>query len=147
VSDPRWLPDFLLVALLLFAMRFRPAWGAGAGFAVGLMTDALSPATFGAAALAHTLVGYLAGMLKAVFFTDNLLVNAMFFFAASWLRDALQISVGGLMGADAGLVRLFVRSPVDAAANTAVALAILVVFRGRLGAEEPALGPTQGGPG
>ena len=82
-------PDFLLMALVFFAMRAGPGAGAVAGFVVGLVNDALTPARFGAGALAHTVVGYLAAWARAVFFADNLLVNAGFVAAALWLRDLL----------------------------------------------------------
>ena len=55
--DARISPDFLLIALMLFAMRSSPGLAALAGFAVGLIADTLTPARFGAGALAHTLVG------------------------------------------------------------------------------------------
>src|SRR5207247_838442 len=71
--DGRAAPDFLLLALLLVAIRARPGIAALAGFVVGLVTDVLTPASFGAAALAHTVVGYLASWGRAVFFADNLL--------------------------------------------------------------------------
>jgi len=76
--DGRLAPDFLLFALVIFAMRSGPGAGAVAGFLVGLATDALSPARFGAATLADTIVGYAAAWGRAVFFADNLLVNAGF---------------------------------------------------------------------
>ena len=44
---------------MLFAMRSSPGSAALAGFCVGLIADSLTPARFGAAALAHTVVGYL----------------------------------------------------------------------------------------
>ena len=70
-------------------MRSRPGDGALAGFAVGLVNDAMTPAAFGAGALAHTVVGYLAAWGRAVFFADNLLVNAAFVAVALWVRDLL----------------------------------------------------------
>ena len=53
---PRVSPDFLLVGLMLFAMRSGPGVSAVAGFMVGLATDSLTPARFGAGPLAHTVV-------------------------------------------------------------------------------------------
>ena len=42
---PRVSPDFLLVGLMLFAMRSGPGASAVAGFLVGLAADSLTPAT------------------------------------------------------------------------------------------------------
>ena len=64
-----------------------PGRAALAGFAGGLIDDTLTPARFGAGALAHTLVGYLASWGRAVFFADNMLVNAGFVAVGLWLRD------------------------------------------------------------
>ena len=47
-------PDFLFVGLMLFAMRSRPGVGGAGRVLVGLIADSLTPARFGAAALAHT---------------------------------------------------------------------------------------------
>jgi rod shape-determining protein MreD len=58
--NARVSPDFLLIALVIFALRAGPGAGAMAGFVAGVVSDALTPAAFGAGALAHTVVGYLA---------------------------------------------------------------------------------------
>lgn len=125
----RYAPDFMLIALLFFAIRSRPGAGAVAGFLVGLLTDAVAPSGFGAGAFALTIVGFLAGWLKALVFPDNLLVNAVFVFAASWLRDALMVAASGaLRGGDLG-GRLLVVSPLDALSTAAAAVVALVIFR------------------
>ncbi|MEZ4455567.1 MAG: rod shape-determining protein MreD [Gemmatimonadales bacterium] len=56
----RAAPDFLLLAMMLVAIRSRPGGAAVAGFLFGLAADVLTPARFGAGALATTVVGYLA---------------------------------------------------------------------------------------
>jgi len=57
LGDKRIAPDFLLLALLIYTIRAQPGRSALAGFVVGLLRDALTPTSFGAGALAHTLVG------------------------------------------------------------------------------------------
>ncbi|MBP7622308.1 MAG: rod shape-determining protein MreD, partial [Gemmatimonadales bacterium] len=52
VTGP-WVPDLLLLALLLLAIRQPPGVAAVIGFAVGLVADVLTPAHFGAGILAH----------------------------------------------------------------------------------------------
>ncbi len=123
-------PDLVLVAVLFFAIRSRPGAGAAAGFVIGLLMDAVSPTAFGAGAFALTLVGYLSGWLKAVVFADNLLVNAVFVFAASWLRDILLVLAAGQLRAGAGA--LVGTSPFAALSTTAAAVVTLVIFRGWL---------------
>ena len=129
LGDFRSAPDLLLLALLVFAIRARPGEAAVAGFTVGLMVDSLTPVAFGAGALAHTSVGYLAAWGKAVFFTENLIVNAGFFFVGTWIRDLLVIVVGRHMDQTTMLWQLFFWSPIKALTTALVGVVVLVVFR------------------
>jgi rod shape-determining protein MreD len=121
-------PDFLLIALVFFAMRAGPGAGALAGFAVGVVNDALTPAAFGAGALAHTVVGYLAAWGRAVFFADNLLVNAAFVAVALWVRDLILLVASGTAEGRL-LVELTLNSPLQALSTAVLALLVLAVFR------------------
>jgi rod shape-determining protein MreD len=121
-------PDFLLIALVFFAMRAGPGPGAIAGFVVGVVNDALTPAAFGAGALAHTVVGYLAAWGRAVFFADNLLVNAAFVAVALWVRDLLLLVASGTSQGRL-LVELTLNSPLQALSTTVFALLVLAAFR------------------
>jgi rod shape-determining protein MreD len=132
LGDPRFAPDFLLVALLFFAIRVRPMAGTAAGFALGLVTDAVTPTAFGAAALAFTVVGYLAGWLKSVVFADNLLVTALFVFAAAWVRDAVEVLAAHQLSGGALAWQLLAFSPLAAVSTAVAATVTLVVFRGWL---------------
>ena len=125
-------PDLVLVALIFLAIRTRPAVGAVAGFVVGLLSDAVSPTTFGAGAFALTIVGFAAGWLKAVVFADNLLVNALIVFAASWLRDILQVAASNQLRGGALGLQLLVLSPAAALSTAAAALVALLLLRGWL---------------
>src|SRR5437868_6627554 len=120
LGDPRFAPDFLLIALLFLAIRSRPGVGAAAGFVVGILTDAVAPMAFGAAALATTLIGFGAGWIRSMFVTDNLLINALFVFAAAWLRDIIQVLASNQLEGHALLWQLAAYSPL-AAASTAIA--------------------------
>ncbi len=121
-------PDFLLMGLVFFAMRAGPGAGALAGFAVGIVNDALTPAAFGAGALAHTVVGYLAAWGRAVFFADNLLVNAAFVAAGLWLRDLVLLVASGT-GAGTLLTELTLYSPLQALTTGLFSLFVLFAFR------------------
>lgn len=126
--DARISPDFLLIALMLFAMRSTPGVAALAGFAVGLIADTLTPARFGAGALAHTLVGYLASWGRAVFFADNMLVNAGFVAAGLWLRDFIVLLSSGT-GHRQMFIELTWYSPLQALTTAGFALIVLILFR------------------
>ncbi len=128
LGGSRVSPDFLFVALMMFAMRSGAGASAVAGFVVGLSGDALTPARFGAGALAHTVVAYVASWTRAVFFADNLLVNAAFVAVGVWLRDVLVLAASG-SGDRSVLTELVVYSPLQALSSALVALVILLAFR------------------
>lgn len=124
VWDGRAAPDFLALGLILFAIRTRPGIAAIVGFVVGLVSDTLTPAKFGANALAHTVLGYTAAWGRAVFFPDNLLVNAGLFTAGIWIRNVLVLLLSATPAGQLGPA-LLVWAPLQAL-STAVAGVILV---------------------
>lgn len=126
--NARVSPDFLLIALLLYAMRDGAGAGAVAGFLVGLIEDTLTPARFGAGALAHTLVGYFAAWGRAVFFADNMLVNAAFVAGGLWFRDLIVLVTSGTDHRQL-LTELTLYSPLQALTTAGFALVVLVTFR------------------
>ena len=130
LGDPRYAPDFLLVALLFFAVRARPMAGTIAGFLLGLVSDAVAPAAFGAGAFALTVVGYAAGWLKALVFADNLLVTALFVFGAGWVRDAIEVLLARQLEGGALAWQLLVTSPLAALSTAAAAALTLLLYRG-----------------
>jgi rod shape-determining protein MreD len=106
VWDGRAAPDFLALALILFSIRTRPGVAALVGFLTGLLYDTLTPAKFGANAIAHTALGYSAAWGRAVFFPDNLLVNAGLFAGGIWLRNAIVVVLSGTSLSQIGPVLL-----------------------------------------
>lgn len=128
LPDQRLAPDFLLLALLIYTIRSQPGRSAAAGFVVGLLRDALTPASFGAGALAHTLVGFLSAWGKAVFFAENLVVVGCLFFAGTWLRNAVvALASGGLKG-DQLVWSLLVWSPLQGLTTALVGVLVLWLF-------------------
>jgi rod shape-determining protein MreD len=128
LGDDRMAPDFLLLALLIYTIRAQPGKSAAAGFVVGLLRDALTPASFGAGALAHTLVGYLSAWGKAVFFAENLFVNGCLFFAGTWVRNLVMAVAsgkvrGGLLGWE-----LLVWSPIQSLTTAVSGVLVLWLF-------------------
>ena len=128
LGDERMAPDFLLAALLIYTIRAQPGKSAGAGFIVGLLRDALTPASFGAGALAHTIVGYLSAWSKAVFFAENLFVNGCLFFAGTWCRNlAVALASGKLKGGMLGW-ELLVWSPIQSLTTAVAGVVVLWLF-------------------
>jgi len=129
IWDGRASPDFLMLALMLFATRARPGAAAVAGFCLGLVTDVLTPAHFGAGALAHTVVGYVAAWGRAVFFPHNLMVNAGFFAGAVLLRNLiLLIASGASLGVLAGR-EFLIWTPLQALTTALAGTVVLLFFR------------------
>ncbi len=128
LGDDRVAPDFLLLALLLYSIRGRPGPAASAGFVVGLLRDALTPASFGAGALAHTLVGYLSAWGKAVFFAENVWVTGVLLFAGTWLRNlVVAVASGALQGGLLGW-ELLVWSPLQSLTTAVSGMVLLWLF-------------------
>jgi len=128
LGGERVAPDFLLLALLIYTVRTQPGRGATVGFVVGLLRDALTPASFGAGALAHTVVGYFSAWSKVVFFAENIFVNGCLFFAGTWLRNLVVLLASGkLKGAQLGW-ELLVWSPLQSFSTAAVGLVVLWLF-------------------
>lgn len=128
IGYPAVAPDFLLLALMLYAIRSRPGAAALAGFLVGLAGDAVVPARVGAGALAHTMVGYLAAWGRAVFFPDNLFINGLVIGVGVWLRNTIQLLASG-PGAGGLTMQLLVWSPLQALTTALMAALVLVVFQ------------------
>jgi len=132
MGDDRMAPDFLLLALLIYTIRAQPGRSAVAGFLVGLVRDALTPASFGAGALAHTVVGFLSAWSKAVFFAENLFVNGCLFFAGTWLRNLIVAVFSGQMKGGMLGWELLVWSPIQSLSTAAVGVLVLWLFRREL---------------
>lgn len=121
--------DFLLLALLLSAIRVRPAAAAVIGLVLGIVSDSLTPEALGAGAVAMTVVGYLASWLKAVFFADNLALNAFFFFLGKWIFDVIYFSVEQRLGGIELIQQLLLWSPLSAAATAIAGILLLLIMR------------------
>ncbi len=128
VDGQHGVPDFLMLVLLLLAIREQPGGGALTGFAVGLTLDALTPARFGANILAHVLVGWGASWGRSIFFADNLLVNAALFFAGTWVRDILVLLLSATPWRSLPAEAL-VWAPLQALSTAVVGVLVVVVFR------------------
>lgn len=121
--------DFLAIAVLFTAVRVRPGAAALIGFAAGIIVDALTPISFGAGALAFTLVAYSASWLKAVFFAEHVALTGLFVFLGKWVFDAVYLIAGrGARGTDL-LVQLVLWSPIAAALTALLAVVLLTLFR------------------
>jgi rod shape-determining protein MreD len=137
LGGDRVAPDFLLLALLIYTIRSEPGKSAAAGFVIGLLRDALAPASFGAGALAHTLVGFLSSWAKAVFFAEHVFVKGCLFFAGTWLRNFIVLMVSTRMQSSQLAWELLVWSPLQSLTTAVVGVVVLWFFRGWLYPRRP----------
>ncbi len=126
--EGRWMPDLLLLALLLSCLRVSPGMAAVVGLLVGLVMDVLVPARFGANMLAHVLLGWGAAWGRAVFFADNLAVNAGLFFVGTWVRNMLVLILSGTSLAVLGSEAIF-WSPLQGLTTALVGVIVVILFR------------------
>lgn len=129
----RAAPDFLLLALLVYAIGARPGRAAIAGFLIGLLSDAVRPVAFGSAMLAYAVAGYLAAWGKAVFFAENPVVAAAFFFGGVVVRDVLVLVWGGGLSGGGAVWQLFWWTPLQGLSTAVVGLVVLYALRRWLG--------------
>ncbi len=127
VAGP-WLPDLLVLALLLLAIRQRPGLAAVTGFVVGLIADVLTPAHFGSQILAHVLVGWGASWGRSLFFADNLFVNFALFLVGTWVRNLLVLLLSGT-DVPMLLVQMATWSPLQGLSTAVVGVVVVLLFR------------------
>ncbi len=122
------MPDFLILMLLLLAIREEPGVGALTGFMIGLVVDVLTPAHFGAGILANVLVGWGAAYGRGIFFADNLLVNAGLFFIGTWVRDVLMLLFSGT-ALQALPAEALLWAPMQSLSTAVVGVVVVAIFR------------------
>ncbi len=121
--------DFLVIAVLLMAVRLRPGAAAILGFATGLIADSLTPTSLGAGALAMTVIGFGASWLKAVFFADNVVLHAFYFFVGKWAYDVVYVLAERNTSFRDTATQLLLWSPLAAALTAVTGVIVILAFR------------------
>lgn len=121
--------DFLIIALLLAAVRVRPGLAAIFGFVLGLASDSVALGAFGAGALAMTLIGFSWSRLKAVFFADHVLLNGFFLFLGKWAYEILMHLMARRIHGVELVMQLLVWSALSAAVTAVAGVIALMLLR------------------
>ena len=122
-------PDLLTVAALLAARRLNGAQAAALGLLLGVLDDALTLVSFGAGAVALTVVSFLGARSRDLFEGDSLLFIVVYLFIGKWLRDALVWALSPALR-DADVVpALFVAMPITAVIAAGAGAAAMIVYR------------------
>ena len=112
----------LILIVLHYTLRPLLAWRASIDFL-------LIALVFGAGALAATIVGFSASWLKAVFFADNLALNAFFLFIGKWVFDLVYVLMERRMHGTEMLMQIIVWSPLAAAVTAVAGVIAITVLR------------------
>jgi len=123
--------DFLVIAVLLTAVHVRPGVAALIGFMTGLIADSLTPLSFGAGALAMSVVGSTASWLKAAVFGDNmlLLLQGIFLASGKLTFDVMYLVVEHRLPLGQLLLQLLFWSPLSAIATGLAGVLVVLTFR------------------
>lgn len=121
--------DFLVIGVLLVAVRVRPGAAAVIGLLLGAAVDAMNPDALGAGALAMTLMAFGASRLKAAFFTDELGLNAVFVFLGKLCFDVVATIAEGRLSGMTLVWQLLAWTPLSALATALVGLFVLALVR------------------
>lgn len=121
--------DFLVLALLLLAIRVRPGIGALLGLLLGAAADAAAPSGFGSAMVALTIVGYVTSWLKAAFFAENAVLDGVVIFASAWGVILLRLLLSGAAFQGGFAMSSLVWAPLSAAVTAVVGAVLFAVLR------------------
>ncbi|HEX9563246.1 MAG TPA: rod shape-determining protein MreD [Gemmatimonadaceae bacterium] len=121
--------DFLVIAVLVTAVQVRPGVAAVIGLLTGVISDSLTPLSFGAGALALSTVGFSASWLKAAVFGDNVLLQAIFIAAGKWAFDVLYLVAERRLSFAELAVQLAFWSPLSGLATGLAGLVVVALFR------------------
>ena len=122
-----WSPDLLAVGLLVAALRLPVALAAGLGFAFGIIEDALSILSFGANAMALTIVGILGSWSREFFVGGSVVFLVSYFTIGVWFRSALHWLVSGWSVGEEAVRLLLVEMPLAALYGAGVGTLLLVL--------------------
>lgn len=120
-------PDFVVLLVVLVALRVGPSGGAVLGFVVGLLQGMLAPETLGLDALSKTLVGWAVGKLSSSLAIEG---PALYFglVAVSVLAHDLVYLIGLTQLDVARLLGLFVTHSLPAAVYTGLVSLVIGVI-------------------
>ncbi len=141
-------PNFLLIPVLLVALRSGTGPASIAGFCLGVLYDAMTSGTIGCMALVLVLVAWIAGALSANIAADNVAVALVYAVAGALFTECLY-AIGVLLTTtdSSGAIGAFVGHALPGFLYTAVfaciGLATITLAMGEGGTRQPRAG--QGG--
>jgi rod shape-determining protein MreD len=129
-------PDLIVIFALTAGVYEGSGRGSLAGFLAGLAADLYHPPTFGAGAMAGTLVGYLGGRARVFFDLDHTLDQMMAYAGGHVTHSALFAFVTSLQGAGP-VLHIFFSNGIGGAVYTALLGAALMTVIGLIRGSRP----------
>ena len=121
--------DWQVIALVLVALRSRPGVAALLGFTLGVITDAMVPAAFGASALSLTLVWYAAARVRTGFFGASAMVGTVIIGLGKYLTDLAVVMADDRLTGLGLAAQVGLWSPLSAASTAVVGAVLLALAR------------------
>lgn len=122
-------PDLLTVTVLLAARRLPGAPAAGLGLGLGLLQDALSLQSFGAEAVAQTLLGFAGARSRDFFVGESFLFVAGYLFLGKWIHDIVFFLLAHAGTGAEALSRLLIQAPLAGVYAAVSGIVALFVYR------------------
>ena len=120
-----FVPDLLTLGLLIMAREVRSGTAAGIGFGLGLMEDAFSILSFGANALALTIIGAVGSRSRELFVGESLTFLVSYLAVGTWMRFAIHwLASGPGLRPDMGEA-LAIQAPLVALYTAGIGIAVL----------------------
>jgi len=120
-----FVPDLLTLGLLIMAREVRSGTAAGIGFGFGLMEDAFSIVSFGANALALTIIGAVASRTRELFVGESLTFLVSYLVLGTWMRFAIHwLASGPGLRPDMGEA-LAIQAPLVALYTAGIGIAVV----------------------
>lgn len=133
IGLPWGTPDLITIAALLAARRLSGAQAAGLGLLLGILDDGLTVNSFGAAAVALTVVSYVGARSRDLFEGDSLLFLVVYLFLGKWLRDALVYLLDRDLASIEPVSEIFLGMPVAAAVAAVAGMVAMILYRAATG--------------
>jgi rod shape-determining protein MreD len=128
-----FVPDLLVVAVLLGARRLNGAGAALLGLGLGVLADSLALVAFGATAVAFVIVAFLGSRSRNLFEGDSYLFVLVYAFVGAWLIEAIRFFIGGARGRGEEPLVLMTDVPLTALAIAGASVVALIAYRAATG--------------
>jgi rod shape-determining protein MreD len=124
-----FVPDLLVVALLLGSLRLSGAGPALLGLFLGILADSLTLLAFGATAVAFVVVGFIGARSRNLFEGDSYLFVAFYAFIGAWLIEAVRFLVGRMIGQPLEPFALVSEAAISALFTAIAAVVAMAAYR------------------